>query len=638
MEKNIVVLGAGYAGVLTAKKLARRLKRRDDVKITIIDKNRYHTMLTELHEVAGNRVEEDSIRISLQKIFAGRRVNVVTDTISAIDYDNQLLTGVEGQYPYDYLVMASGSQPAFYDLPGVQEHTFKLWSYTDAIKLRTHIVQIFEKALNENDPDIRSRLLTFYISGAGFTGVEMAGELAEWIPQLCKKFEIPRGQVRIVDVDMLDRVVPTLSERLSAKALRRLEKFGVRVHLKTTILSVGEDYIEYRKNGEIIRDETSTVIWTAGTECSDIAKCAIQLKQIGRGRLATDSMLRAEGRSNVFVAGDNMFYIPEGEKNPVPQMVENCEHSASTVANNLTVALTGKGELKQYKPKFHGVMVSIGGRYGLAYVGTARKKFALPSFIAVLVKHFINIVYFIQVLGWNKVASYLKHEFFTIRNKRSILGGHFSNRTPSFLLVPLRVFLGAVWFWEGIKKINEGWMTSVKLTDFFKGATDFFNTVIAGTGGTDAVAGATAPAQSAGSVLINWNILGIFQVILINANDIAIQIRFGLMDWFTNSVILSSDGTQMFFQGLIVVSELLIGLALAAGLLTTLSSGYSLILQIMFVMTTGLYLGTWWMVFAAIAVIIGGGQILGLDYYVMPWLKKHWKNVRLAKKSYLYHD
>jgi NADH:ubiquinone reductase (H+-translocating) len=635
MKKKIVILGAGYAGVLTAKKLARRFRKRDDIQITIIDKNRYHTMLTELHEVAGNRVDEDSIRISLKRIFAGRRVEVITDRITAIDYDRQVLTGNSGEYAYDYLVLATGSQPAFYDLPGVQEHTYKLWNYTDAIRLRSHIVDIFGRALNENDPEVRRKLLNIYICGAGFTGVEIAGELAEWIPQLCQEFEIGRDQVKLVEVDMLERVVPALSEKLSAKALRRLQKIGVEVHLETTILSVGADKIVYKKNGEIIEDETSTIIWTAGTECSDIAKCSIQLKQIGRGRIQTDPYLRAEGRSNVFVAGDNMFYIPAGESKPVPQMVENCEHSASTIARNLTVSLTGKGGMETYQPKFHGVMVSIGGRYGLAYVGTAHRKFPLPSFLAMLVKHLINIVYFIQVLGWNKVVSYLKHEFFTIRHSRSILGGHFSNRTPSFMLVPLRVFLGAFWVWEGIKKIQEGWLQSPKLVGFFQSASDFFNQIAAG---ADTVAGATGGTESAGRLLINWNILGFLRIILVNASDIALKIQFSLMDWFTRSVILASDGTQLFFQVVIVISELLIGLALIGGLFTTLASAYSLVLQVMFVMTTGLYLGTWWMVFAALAVLIAGGKVFGLDYYVIPWLKEHWKNIPLVRKLYLYHD
>ena len=98
MEQNIVILGAGYAGVLTAKKLAKRFRKQKDIKITLIDKNRYHTMLTELHEVAAHRVEEDSIKISLRRIFAGRKVELKLDTIASIDYDNKTLIGKESSY------------------------------------------------------------------------------------------------------------------------------------------------------------------------------------------------------------------------------------------------------------------------------------------------------------------------------------------------------------------------------------------------------------------------------------------------------------------------------------------------------------------------------------------------------------
>ena len=672
MEKKIIVLGGGYAGVLTAKKLAKRFKKDDHVKITLIDKNRYHTMLTELHEVAANRVEEDSIRISLRRIFAGRKVEVVTDAISKIDYEAQTLQGELAVYSYDYLVVATGSQPAFFGIPGAAEYTYKLWSYNDAMRLKAHTTKVFEAAMNETDPVNKRRLLTFYVSGAGFTGVEMAGELAEWCESLCEQFEIEREEVRIIEVDMLDRVVPVLTPKMSIKAQRRLEKMGVTVILKAAIQAIGPGYIEYKKDDKIIRDETATVIWTAGTEGAQIAKDSSGVKQIGRGRIAADPYLRAEGYENVFLVGDSMFYKPEGAATPVPQMVENCEHSAAEVAHNLTVALTGQGEMKAYHPTFHGVMVCIGGRYGLALVGTDKWKIALPSFLAMFTKHFINIIYFIQVLGWNKVASYCKHEFFTIRRKRSFVGGHFSNRTPSFMMAPLRVFLGFAWFFEGFKKIGEGWVNTPKLPGFFGGSGALFDNIIwgaydataAATGeaaaaapaateavaqAADAVASASTAVATAGEAakgaIINWDIFGLVKVHLIeipgaahNLVRYALRVPNFLTDWFRDTVILSSDTLILIFQNMIVVSELAMGLALMGGLFTFLASAYSVVLLAMFLMMNGLYFGQLWMIFAGIAVMIGGGSTLGLDYYVLPWLKKQWKKLPWVKKSYLYND
>ncbi len=637
MGKRIVILGAGYAGVLTAKKLAKRLRGKEDISITLIDKNSYHTMLTELHEVAAGRVEETSVRVSLERIFAGRRVEIVTDTIRAVDYASRVVKGDRDTYAYDYLVLAAGSQPACYGIDGVEEYSWKLWSYQDAVRLKAHILDCFRQAVSEPDEAERRRMLTFFVAGAGFTGAEMAGELAEWVPILCEDFGIPREEVEIIAFDLLDRVVPTFPARLSAKAQRRMEKMGIRVWLKTSLTGVNKHSVELKRDGQTTRHPTNTVIWTAGIECADIAKESKELPQVGRGRVQTDAFLRVEGREDVFVVGDNMFYVPEGEDDPVPQMVENCEQSSETCARNIGAVATGECEMEPYRPRFHGAMLSLGGRYGIAWVGGARKKVALPSFLAMFVKHLINMVYFVQVLGWNKVWSYLRHEFFTIRNRRSFVGGHFSNRSPSFLLVPLRLFLGFIWLYEGAKKVSEGWLASPRLSGFFDGANQFFDGIIYGTAGVDAAAGASAPA-TAGKVLLHVDILGLFRLLLVSSSDVAVRLSFVLTDWLTRSVIVPNEGLQMVFQIFIVLSELLIGAALLGGLFTTIAAGYSLVLQLMFVMTTGLYMGTWWMIVAAIAMLFGGGRVFALDYYVMPWLKKKWAGTRFARKTYLYHD
>ncbi len=702
MEKKVVIIGAGYAGILTAKKLAKKCKKQDDVTVTIIDKNPFHTMLTELHEVAANRVDEDSIKISLKKVFAGRKVTVKLDTVTAIDFDSKIVAGACENYAYDYLVLAAGSKPTFFGVPGADEFSYKLWSYDDAVLLKEHIMNTFRAASGETNEEERKRMLTFYVVGAGFTGVEMIGELAEYVPILCEKYEIKRSEVTLVNIDGLSRPIPNLTEKLSAKVTKRLEKMGVQLILNSFVTKVGKDFIEYKRNDNVRHSSAGTVIWAAGIQCADITKEAGSSLEVQRGgRIQVDKYLRSTKNENVYVIGDNMYYIAEGEKNPVPQMVENCEQSAHTAAHNITCALTGEGQMEVYKPAFHGVMVCIGGRYGVAHVGLPNHFFSLPSFLAMFAKHFINIIYFIQVLGWNKVFSYVKHEFFTVRNCRSFVGGHFSNRTPSFLLVPVRIWLGAVWLFEGIMKIVEGWFTAPKLTGFFGGASAWYESILnsgaagaatdglstattsaadtavkavayvsnavqavtvstdavssatgAAAGGAvaDAVTGATGAAESVaaavGHVLLNFDFLGLFKVIFVTGadlaestlSDFAFKLDVPLMNWFVNKLILPYDGVQLAMQIFIVVAEILIGLALIGGLFTTPASAFSLVLQFMFVCTTGLYLGTFWMVFAAIAVLIGAGRTLGLDYYAMPGLKKLWKKLPFVRKWYIYND
>ncbi|MBQ5376863.1 MAG: FAD-dependent oxidoreductase, partial [Lachnospiraceae bacterium] len=430
-----------------------------------------------------------------------------------------------------------------------------------------------------------------------------------------------------------------------------------------------KNFIKLKKNDQVTEHVAGTVIWTAGIESSEITSdIAKEVTSGGRGRIQVDENLRSVDHENVYVIGDNMLYTAPGEERPVPQMVENAEHSAATVAKNIVATITKSGEMEAYNPKFHGVMVCVGGRYGVARGGLAKHQINFASFFAMFAKHFINIIYFIQVMGWAKVFSYLKHEFFTIRNKRSFLGGHFSNRTPSFMLVPLRLWLGAVWVYEGVMKIVEGWLTKPMLSGFFGGANSWFDSLLgridpaaadavasastevaeaadAVASASTAVAGAADAAVQTGTVIFDWN-FKLFETILVSGkalaestiSDIAFKIQVPFVDWFVENVVLGTDTMTMFMQIFIVVLQILIGLGLMGGCFTFLSAIVSLVLQVMFVTTTGLYLNTFWMIFAGLALVFGGGYTLGIDYYLMPFLKKKWQKVKWARKWYLYND
>jgi len=617
MSKKIVVLGAGYAGVLIAKKLEKKL-RGTDVTITLIDKNPYHTMLTELHEVVACRVDESSIRMDLKKIFAERNVTVVQDNITSTDYDNNIISSESATYPYDYLVMATGSKPAFFGVEGAKENSHTLWSYTDAIRLRDHIENMFIQAYRETDPEVRKSMLTFYIVGGGFTGVEMAGELAEYAPIACKKFEIDPSLVKIVNVDMLPRLMPFLPEKTAERAAKRLEKMGVTVSLSTNVVRLGENEIELRKNDENIIESTHTVIWGAGIEGSGIVMNSetLGLGERSRGRVQTDSYLRSLNHPNVYVGGDNIFYIPEGESAPVPQVVENSEACAPVIATNIVAEINGRPPQTEYKPKFHGAMVCIGGRYGQSYIGTPKKKYSPPSFISMFVKHFINIIYFFQVAGWNKVYSYLKSEFFSIRNSRSFVGGHFSNRTPVFFLVPLRLFMGIYFIYYAYRRFALGWLTEPMLRNYFYDVAEQFR-----------------------PTLFEFGLFNQFSFSVFVANDyMHLWLQTTPMLWFLERVVFTSSGSEVFFQILIVVFELLVGLALLGGMFTTLAGLGAMFASLIIMMTTGLPFQLWWLPFAGFAQVFTGGKVFSFDYYIMPRLAKRWRGIRFMRKWYLYHD
>ncbi len=618
--KQIIVLGGGYGGVLTAKKLGKNFKNRKDVRITLIDRKPYHTLLTELHEVAANRVEEDSIRVDLKKVFLGfPNVDVVMDEIRQIDFEGRKLAGDKQSYDYDYLVIGTGSKPTFFGIPGADEHALALWSYEDAVKLKEQILAMFREAVKERNPQIRKEMLTFVVVGAGFTGVELIGEMAEYVEELCRDFRIDRQEVTLIVADMVDKILPILPEPLIRKSEKYLRKIGVNI-------ITGSKISEVYKDGVLVGEQrirSRTVVWTAGVEGSELVG-SLDVEQKGRKRIQTNDKLQVPAHPEVYVVGDNIFYIPEGSQAPVPQMVENAEAAAPLIAHNITADIQGK-EKKSYKPTFHGTMVSIGSRYGVANVGMPGKMFKMSGFMAMLVKHMINMFYLFQVCGFNKVYSYMLHEFFHVNNNRSFVGGLLSKRSPNFWLVPLRVFAGVMWFrqgWEKLGKViddpNQIFLIPPPAGDATSGAT------AASEAAADATTAATQYTAEAVGALPVWDWLA------------------DIVTWSMDLMFYTNDGGYTalapIFQAGMVVGELIVGLLLIVGLFTAPAAIVTIAMGAMIWVSGMAPKDMLWYLASGIALIGGSGSVLGLDYYVYPRLKKIWSKLPIVKRWYLYAD
>ncbi len=660
--KKIVVLGGGYAGVLTAKKLAKKFKKNKDVQITLIDKQSYHTMLTELHEVAAGRVDEESIRMDLKRIFAGRNVEVVLDEIKTIDFDQKVLVSDQQSYEYDYLVIGTGCKPTFFGIPGA-EHAHQLWSYTDAVNLREHILNMFRQAALTADKQKRRELLTFVTVGAGFTGVEMAGELGEWKDELCRSFHIDRDEVSLYIVDFVPKVLPMYPDKLIKKAEKRLIKLGNELVMNSAVSEIHEDKVVLNKGEKVI--QTHTVIWAAGIEGSDIVDQA-SVEKAGRGRIVTNGHLQAKDYEDVYVVGDNIFYIPEGEERPVPQMVENAEHSAPVVAHNIAVDING-GTHKTYKPTFHGSMVCIGSRYGVAQVGMPGMWFNLSGFFAMASKHLINIIYFIQVLGFNKIWSYLMHEFFHTKNNRSMVGGLLSNSAPVFWKFPLRIFIGFMWLQQGLTKLpkivhdfnNVFLLPAPPKADTIGGASEAVSQVVPEVVETvTAASGAIAEGASSAAAAVSQTVSDVVS----NSGDIFTMLADAIHDfmnwitvlpvpgfvenmvnWSMDAFFYTPDGTQFtqlasLVQGGMICGEIIFGGMLIIGLFTPVAAIATIAMGCMIWASGMAPTEMLWYLVGGFALIGNSGMVLGLDYYVWPWIRKMLPKIPLLKKWYLYVD
>lgn len=603
--KKIIILGAGYGGLLTAKRLEKTFRKREDIEITIIDKNTYHAMLTELHEVAAERVPREAIRIDLDKIFANRNIDVVHDEILDIDFEGKKLQGKLTSYDYDYLVLATGSKPTYFGTPGADEFALSLWTYSDALRINNHIHKMFQLATSELDPEKRKAMLSMAVIGSGFTGIEMVGELAEWKDRLCKTYNIAPEDVNIHVIDMQPRVLPIFDEKLSDKAEKYLRKMDVNIHLGAAITAVNEDSIEMKGREPLA---TRTAIWAAGIEGSDLME-GISLEKVARNRVKTDKYLRSLDHENVYVVGDNIFYIPEGEERPVPQMVENAEISHEVVSHNITSDIDNK-ELVEFKPEFHGAMVCIGGRYGVAQLEFGEKKFHLTGFFAMFVKHFINILYFMKIAGINKVWTYMLHEIFHVDDRRSFVGGVFAKRSPNFFLVPLRVLLGAKWLSAGLGKLPA---VMADPTNIFLLPTKLVQAT-----------GAASEVVETGEALAVPGFI------------------YRMGDWFMSLLFYRADGSfnslAPVFQTLMVLGEILVGLALIVGLFTLIAGLVSFLMSAMIYVSGSASPEMLWYFAAAIAVAVGSGSTFGLDYWVLPWLSDRWKKLGWVRRNYLYTD
>ncbi|MDC7229680.1 MAG: FAD-dependent oxidoreductase [Sphaerochaetaceae bacterium] len=634
-KKQIVILGGGYAGVHAAKALHKAFKKqKDKVEITLIDKNRHHILMTELHEVAGNRVDEASVKISFDRIFSGKMVRVVQDKITSIDFEKQVLAGERSTYSYDQLLISTGAQTADFNIPGVKEHAFYLWSLEDALKLRTHIECTVRKAVKEADEEKRKQMLTFVVAGGGFTGVELIGELTEWLPILCKKHGIDfKKEVRLINCEGLGNILNMLPEKPREKAVKRMEKKGVEIMLNSLITNVEADRFT-TKNGDVIK--TETLVWTCGVRGTEFCE-RLPLTDGKIGRKAVNEFMQSPDYKNVYIAGDGMWFIEDNRA--VPQIVEAAEQTAKTAADGIVYTI--KQELglkatppKPYKSNFHGYMVSIGGTYAVSHTAGI----SLSGFFAMALKHLVNLYYQSGVCGVNAIWGYLKHEILEVKDRRSLIGGMATYKVPSYWTVFLRMYLGVMWLIEGIGKINKGWLTDTTGSKVYWGAP-------AGAESADSWASAS---QAAVETVASASQAAVETVASASqaAGDAAagaveqfapplLSEPLAIFTWINDTFVAQAP---YFFQIMIVLAELGIGLLFLAGLFTFPAAIVSLGLSVMFLIGALAGKEILWYMAVSIVMLGGAGKAFGLDYWVMPYIKKLWNKTPLAKKTYFYLD
>ncbi len=596
-KQNIVVVGAGYAGVSATKFLAKKFKKDTDVTITLIDRHSYHTMMTELHEVAGGRVEPEAIQYDLQRLFSRKKnVKLVTDTVTGIDKENKVVKTLAGSYPFDQLILGMGGEPNDFGTPGVKENGFTLWSFDDAVKIRHHIEATVAKAAIEPDAEVRKAMLTFVVCGSGFTGIEMVGELIDWKDRLAKDAKIDPDEITLMVVEAMPTILNMLSRNDAAKAERYLEKKNVQLLLNSPIVEVAADHIKLKDGSEV---PTHTLIWTAGVKAtSDAADFGLEA---ARGsRLVANEYMQAKGYEdkNIYIIGDLVYY-EETPNTPTPQIVQAAEQTGHTAAANIVADIKG-GEKHAFKGNYQGFMVSIGAKWGVANLFD---KIHLSGFLAIIMKHIVNLKYFFDIRSGYYMFQYIMHEIFHIKDDRSVARGHTSRYGNVLWSVPLRVFYGMVWLVESMKKIV-GNGDYLKPSTWFGDGSWFTDKVVfpfpwlqeqVTTGASQATETATTAASGAADAAASGGADAATQAAHFGLSyaygETPMQVFDHMPKWFESVMkfMMPNQEVALFMQKFMTIVEVCIALALIAGLFTWLSSAATIGLTIAFCLSGMFY-------------------------------------------------
>lgn len=622
---KIVVVGAGYAGVFGTKLLSKKLKKNPEVEITLIDRHSYQTMMTELHEVAGGRVEPEAIQYDLQRLFCRRKnVKLVTDTVTSIDKENKVVYTKNGSYDFDYVMIGMGAEANDFGVPGVRQHGFSLWSMEDAVLLREHIEQTVASAALEPDENLRREMLTFVVCGSGFTGIEMIGELVDLKNSIAKKNKISPEEISLKVVEALPTILNMLERYDADIAERYLVKKGVEILKSSPVVEVSERGITLQDGTEI---PTRTLIWTAGVKANSDTK-DFGMKTAQANRLVANEFLQAEGFEDkgIYVVGDIVYY-EEFENTPTPQIVQAAEGTAHYAAMNI-LADINHTEKKAFKGNYQGYMVSVGSKYGVA---SLFDKIHLSGFLAIIMKHIINLKYFFDIRSGHYVFQYMMHEFFRVENERNVTRGHSSRNSNVLWSVPLRIFYGLVWLVEAVKKVIGNGEVLKPSTWFGEGSWFVGNPVFPWTweyakDAADAATGATEAADvaTAATETVDGAVEAAKFGLSFAHGEEPMAVLENSPAWFTKIMqfIMPNNDVAMFFQKFMVFFEIALALALIAGLFTWLSSATTIVLVVTFCLSGMFYWVNIWFIPVAFALMNGSGRTLGLDKWVQPWIQR----------------
>ncbi|MFW0796874.1 NAD(P)/FAD-dependent oxidoreductase [Gordonia sp. CPCC 205515] len=415
---HVVIVGSGFGGLFAAQRLAKH-----DVDVTLIAKTTHHLFQPMLYQVATGIIAEGEIapatRIILRK---EKNIQVLLGDVFKIDLEGKTVTHrlLERitETPYDSLIVAAGADQSYFGNDHFAEYAPGMKTVDHALELRGRILGAFEQAELSDDPDERAKLLTFVVIGAGPTGVELAGQIAEMSDKTLKGTfrHIDPTEARVILLDAAPAVLPPFGPKLGQKAAKRLEKLGVEIQLNAMVVDLDYDGLVVKeKDGSTRRIESQCKVWSAGVQASPLGKqlseqSGVELDRAGRVQVLPD--LSIPGNPYVFVVGDMMAV------DGVPGVAQGAIQGGRYAADAIIAGLRGQTQ-EQRKPFSYfdkGSMATVSRFSAVMQVplpGT-KKKFETEGYFAWLGWLALHLVY---LVGFRNRLNTLVNWFFAFSTK-----------------------------------------------------------------------------------------------------------------------------------------------------------------------------------------------------------------------------
>lgn len=403
---QVVIIGSGFGGLTAAKKL-----KRADVDIKLIARTTHHLFQPLLYQVATGIISEGEIAPSTRVVLRRQRnAQVLLGDVTHIDLAGKFVTsevlGHTYNTPYDSLIIAAGAGQSYFGNDQFAEFAPGMKTIDDALELRGRILSAFEQAERSSDAARREKLLTFTVVGAGPTGVEMAGQIAELAQYTLKGAfrHIDSTKARVILLDAAPAVLPPMGEKLGRKAAERLQKMGVEIQLGAMVTDVDRNGLTVKDtDGTIRRIESQCKVWSAGVSASPLGRdlaeqSSVELDRAGRVKVLPD--LSVPDHPNVFVIGD--MAAVDGVPGMAQGAIQGAKHVASTIKAELGGANPADREPFQYLDK--GSMATVSRFSAVAKIGPLEFS-GFFAWLAWLLLHLILLVGFkakvATLLSWN---------------------------------------------------------------------------------------------------------------------------------------------------------------------------------------------------------------------------------------------